>query len=60
MLRESGLTLEVNEFRCYEAKTEESVKVSSSQELNLGQTLGSIPTDAGLVTFLYFCFITIT
>ena len=37
-----------NEFRCYEAKIEESEKLGSSRELNL----------AGFFAFLYFHLIT--
>ena len=36
MLRESCLTLEIDEFRCYEAKIEEGEKASSCQESNPG------------------------
>ena len=35
-LRASCLTLEINEFRCYEAKTEESEKAGSCWESNPG------------------------
>ena len=36
MLRTSCLKLEINEFRCYEAKVEESEKAGSCQESNPG------------------------
>ena len=36
MLRASCLMLEINEFRCYEAKIEESEKAGSRQESNPG------------------------
>ena len=36
MLRASCLTLEINEFKCYEAKIEESEKAGSRQESNPG------------------------
>ena len=36
MLKASFLTLEINEFRCYEAKIEESEKAGSRQESNPG------------------------
>ena len=36
VLRASCLTLEINEFRCYEAKIEESEKAGSRRESNPG------------------------
>ena len=36
LLRASCLTLEINEFRCYEAKIEESEKAGSRRESNPG------------------------
>ena len=36
LLKASCLTLEIKEFRCYEAKVEESEKAGSHQELNPG------------------------
>ena len=36
VLGASCLTLEINEFRCYEAKIEESEKAGSHQESNPG------------------------
>ena len=36
VLRASCLTLEINEFRCYEAKIEESEKAGSCRESNPG------------------------
>ena len=36
MLRASCLTLEINEFRCYEVKIEESEKAGSRRESNPG------------------------
>jgi len=37
MLTASCLTLEINEFRSYEAKTKESEKAGSRRESNAGQ-----------------------
>ena len=42
LLRASCLTLEINEFRCYEAKIEESEKVGSHRESNPGHLYASI------------------
>ena len=50
MLRASCLTLEINEFRGYEAKIEESEKTSSHRESNPGHLWL-------FFTFLYFCLI---
>ena len=36
LLKASSLMLEINEFRCYEAKIEESEKASSRRESNPG------------------------
>ena len=43
MFRESCFTLEMNEFRCYEAKIEESEKAGSHQELNTGHLWLELP-----------------
>ena len=46
MLKASCLTLEINEFRCYEAKIEESGKAGSRRELNPGHLLLEPPVSA--------------
>ena len=43
LLRASCLTLEINEFRSYEAKIEESEKAGSHQELNRGHLWLELP-----------------
>ena len=56
MLRVSCLKLKINDFRCYEAKIEESEKAGSRQKPEVSWV--RLPAAAGLFTFLYFRLIT--
>ena len=58
VLKASCLMLEIKEFRCYEAKIEESEKTGSLQESKPEVSWVRLPEAAGLFTFLYFCLIT--
>ena len=76
LLRVSSLTLEINEFRCFEVKIEYIqwiVRVGALVVIRLlwlsgralvaqarGVSLVQLPATAGLLTFLYFCLMAFT
>ena len=54
MLKASCFTLEINEFRCYEAKIEESEKSGRALVAQARGVLGSTPGDCRLFHFPLF------